>query len=144
MPEEQLAMAGILKQIELLYEQHRPVPAVLGVCLGMQAMAIHFGGRLVNLPAVVHGQPRPLRVLRPDHPLFAGIPDGCTAGLYHSWAVERQTLPACFGLLAVDDREIVMAIAHNVLPLWGVQFHPESVMTPLGGEMVGNWIRQQA
>lgn len=141
LPEEQPAMSGILRQIELLHKQQHPFPTVLGVCLGMQAMAMYFGGRLYNLPAVVHGQPRPLRLLKPDHPLFAGIPGGSKAGLYHSWAVDRHTLPACFDLLAVDDREIVMAISHKVLPLWGVQFHPESVMTPWGGTMMGNWIR---
>jgi anthranilate synthase/aminodeoxychorismate synthase-like glutamine amidotransferase len=117
------------------------VPAILGVCLGMQAIAVHFGGSLINLPAVVHGQPRKLQILKPEHPLFNGIPYGSEVGLYHSWAVDPATLPECLEILAVTAEGIIMALAHKTLPICGVQFHPESIMTKEGMRMMGNWMK---
>ncbi len=139
LPEEQPAMTAILKEIERMHSAGHPVPPLLGVCLGMQAIAMHFGGKLINLPAVVHGQPRQLIISDPPDPLFREIPQGSSVGLYHSWAVEASTLPECLEATALSDDGILMAIRHKTLPVRGVQFHPESIITQSGKQMMMNW-----
>jgi anthranilate synthase/aminodeoxychorismate synthase-like glutamine amidotransferase len=140
LPQEQPAMFNILGETEkLFHETGREIP-VFGVCLGIQAMAVHFGGSLFNLPAMIHGQPRKLKMVMAGHPLFNGIPDGCEVGLYHSWAVDPATLPGCLEVLAVSPEGTILALAHQTLPICGVQFHPESIMTPLGKKMMQNWL----
>ena len=140
LPYEQPVMFDILKTVECLWNEDRKKIPVFGVCLGMQAIAIYSGGSLFNLPSVVHGQPRKLKLLRPNHPLFSGIPDECEVGLYHSWAVENVTLPGCLEPLAITHDGTIMALAHNTLPVCGVQFHPESIMTSHGQQMLNNWL----
>lgn len=140
LPEEQPRMFEILAETgRLAVEEGSRIP-VLGVCLGLQAIVLHYGGTLRHLPKVVHGQPRNLQILRPEHPLFAGIENNTPVGLYHSWAADPATLPACLTPLAATPDGTLMAIAHNTLPVWGVQFHPESIMTPGGRRMVGNFL----
>lgn len=140
LPHEQPAMFDVLSAVQRLWnEQGKNIP-VFGVCLGMQAMAVHFGASLFNLPMVVHGQPRKLEILHPHHPVFRGIPDECDVGLYHSWAVDPASLPACLETLAESHDGTIMALAHKTLPFCGVQFHPESIMTPLGSRMIKNWL----
>jgi anthranilate synthase/aminodeoxychorismate synthase-like glutamine amidotransferase len=140
LPQEQPAMFEILKMMEDLHKRNgRKIP-VLGVCLGMQAIAIHFGGSLVNLGVVVHGQPRKLKIHSSDHFLFCNIPDECDVGLYHSWAVDQESLPECLEPLAVTHDGTLMALAHKSLPVCGVQFHPESYMTAFGKRMIENWL----
>lgn len=139
LPQEQQAMFRILEEIEVRLLKKEKIPAVLGVCLGMQAIALHAGAKLFNLPEVVHGQPRKLNVLRPDHYLFKGISDGFEAGLYHSWAVDPESLPGSLEVLAKTSDGTLMAIAHKALPFCGVQFHPESIMTPEGRRLLVNW-----
>ncbi|MCX6277950.1 MAG: aminodeoxychorismate/anthranilate synthase component II [Bacteroidetes bacterium] len=140
LPQERPAMFTILKEIEERESRREKVPSVLGVCLGMQAIAIHFGAKLINLPSVIHGQSRKLRILRPDNPLFNEIPDGCEVGLYHSWAVDPASIPACLETLAISPDETIMALCHKTIPVTGVQFHPESIMTPTGKKMIENWL----
>jgi anthranilate synthase/aminodeoxychorismate synthase-like glutamine amidotransferase len=135
LPGEQPVMSGLLGAIS-------PKVPVLGVCLGMQSIAEFYGGKLFNLPEVVHGQTRELRISRPVHPLFEGIADGAPVGLYHSWAVDPASLPSCLGVIATDAGGTVMAIAHKSLPVCGVQFHPESFMTPSGARMMENWLKK--
>ncbi len=139
LPQEQPAMFGILEEIEVRRLKKEKIPTVLGVCLGMQAIALHAGAKLFNLPEVVHGQPRKLTILRPDHFLFKGIPNDFEAGLYHSWAVNPESLPGSLEVLAKTSEGTVMAIAHKTLPFCGVQFHPESIMTPEGRRLLVNW-----
>ena len=140
LPQEQPRMFEILAETErMAVEEGRRIP-ILGVCLGLQAIALHFGGTLCHLPKVVHGQPRPLHILRPEHPLFAGIDEGTPVGLYHSWAADPATLPACLTPLAATPDGTLMALAHNTLPVWGVQFHPESIMTPAGRLIINNFL----
>jgi anthranilate synthase/aminodeoxychorismate synthase-like glutamine amidotransferase len=140
LPPEQPAMFDILGAVEKLsVDGHKTIP-VFGVCLGMQAMALYFGGSLFNLPAVVHGQPGKLKILQPDHVVFRGIPNESDAGLYHSWAVDPATLPGNLEILAITTEGTIMALAHKTLPVWGVQFHPESIMTPCGQKMIENWL----
>lgn len=140
LPEEQPAMFAILHELLLRHKRKEKAPSIFGVCLGMQAIAIYFGAKLINLPEVIHGQPRKLTVLRPDHPLFRGIPDGSPVGLYHSWAVDARSMPGCLETLATTPNGIIMALTHQTLPIMGVQFHPESIMTPLGSRMIENWL----
>ena len=140
LPQEQPAMFDILRTVEHLWYENGKKIRVFGVCLGFQAIAMYFGGTLFNLRAVVHGQPRKLKLLQPHHPLFTEIPDECEVGLYHSWAVEPATLPGCLETLAITTDGTIMALSHQTLPICGVQFHPESIMTPLGKQMIQNWL----
>lgn len=114
-------------------------PQILGVCLGHQAIARAFGARLYNLPQVRHGLVA--RILPdPACPLFAGLEGGFDAGLYHSWAVADQPWPAALEVTARDETGVIMALRHRYKPIQGVQFHPESFMTPAGSQMVRNWL----
>jgi anthranilate synthase/aminodeoxychorismate synthase-like glutamine amidotransferase len=140
LPEEQPAMFHILTAVEDLWYSGGKIIPVFGVCLGHQAIALHFGGTLFNLPAVVHGQPGKLKIVNPNHPLFRGIPGESEVGLYHSWAVDPSTLPGCLEILATRSNGSIMALAHKTLPITGVQFHPESIMTPLGTKIIQNWL----
>ena len=114
--------------------------SILGVCLGHQGIAEVFGGNLVNIPKVLHGVTSSVQVLD-DDVLFAGIPTSFTATHYHSWAVVRESLPDDLKVTAVNDEGLVMAIAHKTLDVRGVQFHPESVMTEYGKEIINNWLK---
>lgn len=141
LPGEHPAMSDILRAMEPRQGQpENPIP-IFGVCLGLQAIALYFGGSLFNLDSVVHGQPRKLTLCRPGHPLFRGTGDDVEVGLYHSWAVDPQTLPACLDTLATTRDGTIMALAHKTLPICGVQFHPESIMTPSGKMMIENWLQ---
>jgi para-aminobenzoate synthetase component 2 len=141
-PQEHPAMFDILRTVEHLYEKNIKSINVFGVCLGMQAVAIHFGGKLYHLPMVVHGQPKKLKILQSNHFIFKGIPDQCEVGLYHSWAVDPHTLPGCLEPLATTQDGTLMALVHKTLPICGVQFHPESIMTSIGHQMILNWLAQ--
>lgn len=132
-PDEHPVMNDMLR----IYTGKKPF---LGVCLGMQTMALHFGAFVYNLGCVVHGQPRKLKLLNPGHYLFRGIPPELSVGLYHSWAVQSEGLPSCFEILALSSEGIIMALAHKEFDICGVQFHPESIMTPSGQQMLNNWI----
>ena len=114
--------------------------SILGICLGMQAIALHFGGSLFNLEEVVHGQTRKVTVCDGKEPLFEGIPETFTAGLYHSWAVNPTTLPGELRITALSEDGVIMGLAHTLFDVKGVQFHPESIMTPEGQRMVDNWL----
>lgn len=112
---------------------------ILGVCLGHQAIAEVFGGELYNLDAPLHGISRNLSVTQPDL-LFAGIPLQFEVGHYHSWAVSDTGFPEELEVTATDDKNMIMALRHKTLPVRGVQFHPESVLTQYGLDMIRNWI----
>ena len=113
---------------------------MLGVCLGMQAMAEVFGGQLFQPGNILHGESVKVTPLPPVDPLFAGIETGFEAGLYHSWAV-APPLPACLRITSTDSRGVIMSLRHNKFDLCGVQFHPESVMTPEGRRMIRNGLK---
>lgn len=112
---------------------------VLGVCLGLQALVEHYGGKLMQLPTVVHGLQRDCHIVQ-DDPIFEDIPRKFAAGRYHSWVADRETFPSCFDILAVDELLAIMAIKHKTLPVYGLQFHPESIMTPDGKAILKNWL----
>jgi para-aminobenzoate synthetase component 2 len=111
---------------------------ILGVCLGMQAIQVFFGGSLYNLKNVYHGEPHELAVLIP-HPLFENCPTHFNVGLYHSWAIKKSSsLP--FEVIAELSDGTAQAIAHKDLPIYGVQFHPESIMTEHGKQIIANFV----
>ncbi len=114
--------------------------SILGVCLGHQAIAEAFGGKLMNLPEVLHGKAIHTRITDRSEPLFQGCPARFDTGRYHSWVIEPDSLPADLRVTAMDEKGLIMAISHKNLDVKGVQFHPESVMTPTGRQMLSNWI----
>ncbi len=111
---------------------------VLGVCLGHQALAEAFGATVSHAPELLHGITSPVH--HDGSGLFDGLPDPFAATRYHSLAVVRETLPAELVVTARTDSGVVMGLAHTALPLWGVQFHPESVLTEGGHRLLGNWL----
>ena len=130
------AEAGLLLDVIRTYAGRKPI---LGVCLGHQAIGEVFGGSLTNLSDVFHGVATEGTQLQND-PIFAGLPCRITMGRYHSWVVDRDTLPACLEVTAESDEGYVMALRHRDYDIHGIQFHPESVLTPQGGTIVSNWL----
>ncbi|TWT48882.1 anthranilate synthase component II [Botrimarina hoheduenensis] len=112
---------------------------ILGVCLGHQAIVEAFGGKIVRAPEPMHG--RTSILTHSGEGLFAGIPPGITVCRYHSLAADRPTLPAVLAITAESDDGVPMAIAHRRLPVHGVQFHPEAILTEYGQPMIENFIR---
>lgn len=112
---------------------------MLGVCLGEQAIGEVFGARLVNLPEVFHGVQTPVHVVRPDY-LFDGLPDTFPAGRYHSWAVSHDGLPEVLEVTATSPDGCIMALRHREFDVRGIQFHPESVLTPQGKDILRNFL----
>lgn len=119
-----------------------PTRPILGVCLGLQGIVEEFGGALLNLPQVRHGVAVPCTPEPPIDALFAGVETPFLAGLYHSWAADPAKLPAELRVTATSREGVVMAVRHRSLPLCGVQFHPESVLTPAGPAIIRNWLER--
>ena len=128
--------AGLLMDVIRHYANRKPI---LGVCLGHQAIGEVFGARLENLSDVFHGVATPCRIVS-DDPIFSGLPTNITVGRYHSWVVSRNGLPDCLEVTAVSDEGQIMALKHKTLNVRGIQFHPESVLTPDGKKMLRNWM----
>jgi anthranilate synthase component 2 len=129
--------AGLLMP---LIDRFKHSKSILGVCLGHQALAMSFGGKLINLPQVVHGVATPISILS-THTIFKGLPSQFKVGRYHSWVIQQLDLPKELVCEAVDDSNNVMAFSHETLPLYGVQFHPESILTEYGLELISNWVK---
>ncbi len=128
--------AGIMPE---LIKHYSPTKKILGVCLGHQAIAEAFGGKLVNMPQVLHGVARKTIITDRTEKLFDGLPTEFNCGRYHSWAVEKRSLPDCFQLTAIDENDFVMAFRHKTYDVRGVQFHPESILTEHGLEIIRNF-----
>ena len=129
--------AGLLLPI---IDRYKATKRIFGVCLGLQAIAEVYGGELLNLSQVFHGVATTMHVKKPKHYLFSGIDDDFEAGRYHSWVVNPNRIPNGLTVTAVDDENQVMAMAHSQHDVCGVQFHPESILTPQGKQMVFNWL----
>jgi anthranilate synthase component 2 len=114
--------------------------SILGICLGHQAIAEVFGGRLVQLPHPLHGIKQKVTLKKEGDVIFAGLPTEFDVGLYHSWAVSSDNLPTELHVTATSDDGTVMALAHHAYDVRGIQFHPESVMTAHGKTIIGNWL----
>jgi len=131
------AEAGIMLPIIRRYAAEKPI---LGVCLGHQAIGEAFGADLENLDQVYHGIETPIKVIDDQDPLFQEVADVFQAGRYHSWVIQKDSLPADLKITAIDVKGEVMAMRHRTHPIFGVQFHPESVMTAAGKQMLTNFL----
>ena len=128
--------AGLLIDVIRTYAGKKPI---LGVCLGHQAIGEVFGAKLENLSEVFHGVATPCHIIA-DDPIFSGIPHDITIGRYHSWVVSREDFPNCLEITAISEQGQIMALRHRELNVRGIQFHPESILTPDGKKMLQNWM----
>jgi anthranilate synthase component II len=134
---------GLPSEAGITYELIRSYAGkkrIFGVCLGLQAIAEVFGGRLYQPGEILHGETVRIQPVEPVSTIFSGMENGFEAGLYHSWAVQRETLPASLRITALDERGVIMGLCHNEFDISGVQFHPESIMTSNGEQMMRNWL----
>jgi len=127
--------AGISKEVVLTFGQHIPV---LGVCLGHQCIAEAYGGRVVRADRQMHG--KPCMITHNGSALFSGFSNPFEAGRYHSLVVERSSFPACLEIMAESEDGQIMALRHRDFPVQGVQFHPESVLTPDGKNILASFL----
>jgi anthranilate synthase component 2 len=152
-PEE----AGLLLP---LIKEYAATKSILGVCLGLQAIGEAFGGKLVNLSTVYHGVATPVRIVSGElsvvseatshspltthhspRNLFEGLPETFLAGRYHSWILSKENFPGELEITAEDENGYIMALQHKSYDVQGVQFHPESVLTPDGEKIMRNWLK---
>ena len=129
--------AGLLKEIIATYGSKK---SIFGVCLGQQAIGEVFGGKLINLKHVYHGVASKIKLSVTDEPLFAGMEPEIEVGRYHSWVVDPN-LPDCLEATSHDENGQIMSLRHKTYDVRGVQFHPESVLTPEGKKIIRNWVR---
>ena len=129
--------AGILKEVIKTYAGEKPI---FGVCLGLQAITEVFGGKIVNLDAVFHGVATEMRVADPSAIIFKDVPETFMAARYHSWAATDEGFPEEIQVTARDEDGLIQAIEHKIFPISAVQFHPESILTDVGEQLVTNFI----
>lgn len=129
--------SGILKPVIQRWASEK---SIFGVCLGLQAIGEVFGASLENLNQVYHGVATTIIQTVNDEPLFEGVPEIFEAGRYHSWIVSRNQLPNCLEVTAIDKQGQIMAARHITYDVRGVQFHPESILTPHGERIIANWL----
>lgn len=130
--------AGLLKEI---IEKYALTKRIFGVCLGLQAIGEVFGGTLINLDQVYHGVDTTISVIK-DDPIFKGLPKELQVGRYHSWVVDTD-LPKELEVTSVDENGQIMSLRHKTYDVTAVQFHPESVLTPEGKQMLKNWLEDE-
>lgn len=132
-PEE----AGLLLP---LIKEYAASKSILGVCLGHQAIGEAFGAKLVNLETVYHGVATPISILDRNDPLYKGLDETIEVGRYHSWIVSNEDIPSELEIKSVDEHNYIMGLKHRYFDVQGVQFHPESVLTPCGEIIIRNWL----
>ena len=132
-PEE----AGLLLEVIRTYAGRKPM---LGVCLGEQAIGQAFGGKLTNLSEVFHGIQTNVKIKNKDY-IFSGLPTEIPVGRYHSWVVDTEGFPEELVITAISSEGQIMALKHREYDVHGIQFHPESVLTPDGKQIIGNWLK---
>ncbi len=133
-PEE----AGLLLP---LIKEYAARKSILGVCLGHQAIGEAFGGTLTNLTSVFHGVATSCKLSGISSKLFKGLPQCLEIGRYHSWIVDKKNFPEELEITAEDDNGFIMGLQHKTYDVQGVQFHPESVLTPMGEKIIRNWLQ---
>ena len=131
--------AGVSLEMIAAFQQQVPI---LGVCLGHQSLVQHFGGRIVAAARLMHGKTSMIE--HDGQALFAGLPQPCEVGRYHSLAAERDNIPAVLEVTARTTGGEIMGIRHRELPIEGVQFHPESILTPEGDPFLNNFLQLKA
>ena len=130
--------AGLLLDVIKTYAGRKPI---LGVCLGHQAIGEVFGGKLTNLKDVYHGVATPVTLTADDY-LFEGLGNTFEVGRYHSWVVDTDGFPACLEVTSVSEEGFIMSLRHRDYDIRGIQYHPESVLTPSGKTIIKNWLKQ--
>jgi anthranilate synthase component 2 len=123
-----------------LIKEYAASKSILGVCLGQQAIAEAFGGSLTNLSKVYHGIATPVELIG-ESILFEGLPSSFQVGRYHSWVVNESDLPTSLRITSKDAEGYIMSLEHTTFDVKGVQYHPESVLTPEGAKIIGNWLK---
>lgn len=135
--------AGLMQP---LIKEYAASKSILGVCLGHQAIGEVFGAKLVNLANVFHGVATPINVETLSNSktstLYDGLPSQIEVGRYHSWVVSDSNFPTCLNITAKDDNGFIMGLAHSTYDVEGVQFHPESILTPHGETIIKNWLKR--
>ena len=129
--------AGLLKKVIETYSFSKNI---LGICLGLQAIAEVFGSRLTNLSTPLHGISTEIKVIDPNEVLFDNLPLSIEVGHYHSWIVDSESLNENLKITSVDAENRIMSLRHTTLDVCGVQFHPESILTPHGKIILKNWL----
>jgi len=132
LPGERKIMTDILRDFS-------PGKSILGVCLGHKEIGEFYGAKLINLHDIFHGAKTQIKIIMDDL-LFTGVPDNFDAGLYHSWAVSDENFPYPLEITARSESGIIMAIRHKFYDIRSVQFHPESILTPYGVQIISNWL----
>jgi len=129
-----------------LIKEYASSKSILGVCLGHQAIAESFGGNLINLTTVYHGVATKIKVNEErtlfENDLFQSLPSELEVGRYHSWIVNKENFPVDLEITAEDENGLIMALRHKTYDMQGVQFHPESVLTPMGEKIMENWLKK--
>ena len=123
-----------------LIKEYAASKSIFGVCLGQQAIGESFGGQLTNLSKVYHGIATPIALTAPSV-LFEGLPKQFNVGRYHSWVVDEKNFPADLIITSKDANGFIMSLEHKTYDVKGVQYHPESVLTPDGGKIINNWLK---
>lgn len=123
-----------------LIRKYGPTKSILGICLGHQGIGEVYGAKLYNMKEVLHGVGTSVKLLKPDDYLFGGIPEEFMVCRYHSWAVEGNTVNGQLLINSVDDHGIVMGLSHKAYDVRGLQFHPESILTENGKQLIKNWL----
>ena len=131
--------AGLMPQVIKAYAGRKPI---LGICLGHQAIGEAFGAKLLNIGNVVHGVATPAHLTEQDY-LFKGLPKDIEVGRYHSWVVDDKDLPQCLEVTSRSDDGYIMSLRHREYDVRGIQFHPESVLTPQGKTIINNWLNNK-
>jgi anthranilate synthase component 2 len=131
--------AGLMPQVIKAYAGRKPI---LGICLGHQAIGEAFGANLLNIGNVVHGVATPAHIIVQDY-LFEGLPADLEVGRYHSWVVDKNGLPECLEVTSRSDDGYIMSMRHKEYDIRGIQYHPESVLTPQGKEIINNWLNNK-
>lgn len=131
--------AGLLKEV---IQKYAPTKSIFGVCLGQQAIGEVFGGQLTNLDKVYHGVATEVTLTHPDEVLFRDLPEKFQVGRYHSWVVAQDNFPADLEITSIDENGQIMSLKHKHYDVRGVQYHPESVLTPHGKQILKNWVSE--
>lgn len=129
--------AGLLMDVIDAYASVKPI---LGVCLGHQAIGEYFGGKLTNLSQVFHGIASTISITAPDY-IYKELPAQVQVGRYHSWVIDNEGLPDCLEVTSVSEEGQIMSLRHKQYDVRGIQYHPESVLTPEGRKIIANWLK---
>jgi len=128
--------AGLLKEV---IKKYATTKSILGICLGLQAIGEVYGANLLNLNSVHHGVATTITIIS-DEIIFKNLPEKLEVGRYHSWIVSSENLPSELEITSIDENNQIMSLRHKKFDIKGVQFHPESILTPFGKEILANWL----